>query len=231
MDVIGEVVAMGDKENIAKQDAKTNWMLSLEIKDLHNNKLNCALFGEFAEQMSKYKNHESENRIIAIIQFAKIKEFKGEVSLSNSLFSTKVFVNEDIPEINEYMSSIIFNGNISDEDDCQSQRLTHLSSHYSHSISDEFLVKSEKVLLEEICEKTKECFCVALATIVSIEKETNWYKVKVTVEDDSGSATFVMFDREVFQIIQVSAVDIKDKLSKDDKSDSFPKELIEYTFG
>lgn len=40
------------------------------------------------------------------------------------------------------------------------------------------------------------------------------YKVKVTVEDDSGSATFVMFDREVFQIIQVSAVDIKDKLSK-----------------
>lgn len=40
------------------------------------------------------------------------------------------------------------------------------------------------------------------------------YKVKVTVEDDSGSATFVMFDREVFQIIQVSAVDLKDKLSK-----------------
>ncbi|XP_021760663.1 uncharacterized protein LOC110725504 [Chenopodium quinoa] len=52
------------------------------------------------------------------------------------------------------------------------------------------------------------------------------YKLTIIVEDDSGTASFVMFDREVYQILQISAVDLKEKLSKDGKDDSsFLEEL------
>ncbi|KAL2903527.1 Replication protein A 70 kDa DNA-binding subunit B, partial [Bienertia sinuspersici] len=150
----------------------------------------------------------------------------GETTISNSLFATKILVNEAILEGHKFKNSIC------NEADGDSQRLTHLSSQGSHSISDEFLTLFEKMQLDEICETAKECFCATYATIVGIDnnmwyydscKQCNkkveyeggvkyWctkcdshfksapkrYKVTLTVQDDSGSPTFVMFDRENF---------------------------------
>ncbi|XP_056691785.1 uncharacterized protein [Spinacia oleracea] len=50
------------------------------------------------------------------------------------------------------------------------------------------------------------------------------YKLTITVEDDSGNATFVMFDREVVQV-QISAENLREKIAKDGKNSSFPDEL------
>ncbi|XP_056687828.1 replication protein A 70 kDa DNA-binding subunit B-like [Spinacia oleracea] len=242
VDVIGEVTGIGDMVDKSTTNIPI-WFLPLEIEDMNNKTLKCALWGKYAQQMVAYKQDEShDGRVVVVIQFAQIKVFKGEVSILNSLFATKILVNEDIPEMNEFKKSIA-------DGDCHSSRLTHLSSQSSHSISDEFLVLSERIQLDEICKQNKECSCVVLASIISIETETKWYynscklcnkkvdyeggekfwcskydshvksappryKVTVTVEDDNGYGTFIIFDREIFQILQISAVDLKNKSHK-----------------
>ncbi|KAL2941877.1 Replication protein A 70 kDa DNA-binding subunit D, partial [Bienertia sinuspersici] len=177
----------------------------------------------------------------------------GETTISNSLFATKILVDEAIPEVHEFKKSIC------NEADGDSQRLTHLSSQGPHSIYNEFLTLSEKMQLDEIFDTAKECFCATYATIVGIDnnmwyydscKQCNkkveyegggkyWctkcdlhfksapkrYKVTVTVQDDSGSATFVMFDREIFQVLQISAMNLKEMWDKENKEDAYPEEL------
>ncbi|XP_021747634.1 uncharacterized protein LOC110713498 [Chenopodium quinoa] len=112
-------------------------------------------------------------------------------------------------------------------------------------------------------------YCIALATIVSLQLEHGWYylackkcnkkvtennekifhndgeksattffckkcnksivaedfKVRIRVIDESGTASFVMFDREVMSIAHKSAYDLKDSLSRVDDIDSCQEEL------
>ncbi|XP_056683440.1 replication protein A 70 kDa DNA-binding subunit B isoform X1 [Spinacia oleracea] len=253
VDVIGECTAMSDKIDTST-NGTPNYKVMFELEDLNKNTISGTVWGKYAEQMSEYKKKGIQGRPIIILQFAKIKISRDQVSLCNSLFATKIFINEDISELNDYKESI------TDGDASRSLGITHLSSQNSHSIGDEFMKMSEHKQLDEIPDTNKECFCATVATIVGFEKDTNWYynsckscnkkvdyegggrywcikcdshvksappryKVTVSVEDDSGSASFVMFDREVFQAIQISTMDLKDKLLKDGKGDSFPEEL------
>ncbi|XP_045798032.1 uncharacterized protein LOC123892275 [Trifolium pratense] len=51
------------------------------------------------------------------------------------------------------------------------------------------------------------------------------YKVHLQVIDDTGSITFVMFDRVVFQVVGLTAQDLLDAMNNDPSSPSYPKEL------
>ncbi|XP_056695380.1 uncharacterized protein [Spinacia oleracea] len=96
VDVIGECTAMSDKI-----DTSTNGTPNYKQK---YNKWYC--MGKYAEQMSEYKKEGIQGRPIIILQFAKIKIWRGNTIhiklLCNSLFATKIFINEDISEVNDY---------------------------------------------------------------------------------------------------------------------------------
>ncbi|XP_056691757.1 uncharacterized protein [Spinacia oleracea] len=59
------------------------------------------------------------------------------------------------------------------------------------------------------------------------------FKVQIRVVDDSGSASFFLFDREVVHILGKSALSIREYQAQEGNSDSFPKyldELLERTY-
>ncbi|XP_021734893.1 replication protein A 70 kDa DNA-binding subunit B-like [Chenopodium quinoa] len=243
--VIGTITGIGKMIDESK-GSTPNFKLPLEIEDQQKNKLKTTLWGKYAEQVSNFVKDDIQGHVVIIIQFAMIKIFRDEVTLQNSLFATKIFLNEDMSEVRDFRGSVSIIGG----DDSRSQNITQLPSQMSHSLSDEFLIMYERKQLDEICETNKKCYFVTFATIVGIESDTAWYynsckqcnkkvdyegggrywcqkcdahvqsalpryKVTLTVEDDSGTTTFVMFDREIFQILQISAMDLKDKLSKE----------------
>ncbi|MQL71084.1 hypothetical protein Taro_003413 [Colocasia esculenta] len=51
------------------------------------------------------------------------------------------------------------------------------------------------------------------------------YKVQLRVIDHTGSASFLLFDREANQILNKTAINLRDKLIKDGDTESFPEEL------
>ncbi|KAL2931286.1 Replication protein A 70 kDa DNA-binding subunit C, partial [Bienertia sinuspersici] len=73
--VIGEVTAIGDLMDVSR-DSKPNYKLAIELDDLDKNTLKCTLWGNYAGEMSKYVNEDG--RRIVMLQFVKIKVWKGE---------------------------------------------------------------------------------------------------------------------------------------------------------
>ncbi|MFS7932194.1 putative nucleic acid-binding, replication factor A [Helianthus anomalus] len=51
------------------------------------------------------------------------------------------------------------------------------------------------------------------------------FKVHVRVQDETGSVTFVMFDKDVIKIVGSSASDIRERQVKSNDTESFPYEL------
>ncbi|KAK9705327.1 hypothetical protein RND81_07G048600 [Saponaria officinalis] len=51
------------------------------------------------------------------------------------------------------------------------------------------------------------------------------FRVTLRVMDDTGNASFVMFDKEVSKLFNTSASTLRESLIKDDDADAFPEEL------
>ncbi|KAL2903392.1 Replication protein A 70 kDa DNA-binding subunit C [Bienertia sinuspersici] len=175
VDVIGGVTEVSKLE-ITERNGKMNKRLEIELEDLEQNRLNCTLWGEFADIMTTYLSTHHGNPIIIIIQFAKIKTWKGVRCLSSSLFATKLLINENIGDI------------------------------------EDFKKREEKLW----CDK-----CNAYVDDVNAR-----FKLQIRVVDETGNASFVLFDREVAQIIGKSADQLRESChSKIDDEDSIPDEL------
>ncbi|KAL2929366.1 Replication protein A 70 kDa DNA-binding subunit A [Bienertia sinuspersici] len=114
IDVIGKLTAMSDPVDVSN-DGTPNYKLIIELEDSSENKLTCTLWGKYAQQLLDYRKGEISGHPIIVLQFAKIKKFRDQVSLSNSLFATKILINGDITEVHDFKESI------RDEDDSNSQ--------------------------------------------------------------------------------------------------------------
>ncbi|KAL2926569.1 Replication protein A 70 kDa DNA-binding subunit B [Bienertia sinuspersici] len=257
VDVIGGVTEVSKLE-ITERNGKMNKRLEIELEDLEQNRLNCTLWGEFADIMTTYLSTHHGNPIIIIIQFAKIKTWKGVRCLSSSLFATKLLINENIGDIEDFKKSLCSGEKSS------SSILTRVDSYSTHTTEDEFLQSSIKKRIDDIRETQEVSTCVTLATIICIESSHGWwykackkdlkkikevdvegkkrlwcdrcnayvddvnarFKLQIRVVDETGNASFVLFDREVAQIIGKSADQLRESChSKIDDEDSIPDEL------
>ncbi|GJX57881.1 replication protein A 70 kDa DNA-binding subunit B [Tanacetum coccineum] len=62
--------------------------------------LECCFYEGWAEKFNDYANqNETTGPVVMILQLARVKYFNDKASVSNCLFSTKLYLNEDIPEI------------------------------------------------------------------------------------------------------------------------------------
>nr|CAD1824598.1 unnamed protein product [Ananas comosus var. bracteatus] len=95
-------------------------------------------------------------------------------------------------------------------------------------------------------EKKKSCVCVTLATILSVETERGWYynsckkcskKVipdgtgfyfQLRVIDESGSASLILFDREVVQFLQSTAAQLHQQVLLTGDMSQVPEKLDEF---
>ena len=63
-------------------------------------KLECCFFDDWATKFNKYAdNCESHGHVVLILQLAKVKYFNKSTSVRPAIFSTKIYINEEIPEI------------------------------------------------------------------------------------------------------------------------------------
>lgn len=165
-DVIDEVVSCGaiDYSIIEGKPVK---QLRFELQDTMGIRLSITLY---AEQVDAALGDRTKMSIL-IMQFAKHKIYRGKPALSNLYNCTRVFIDDDIPEIIDFKKSVlaIVGAGASEH------RIAPLVTYKKIYVRDEFLTHLEKVNLSDIRDIWKVMSCVIAATIKCVERETNWY--------------------------------------------------------
>ncbi|XP_022024784.1 uncharacterized protein LOC110925121 [Helianthus annuus] len=204
---------------------------------LQGEALNALSVGSIKDFISKIPPHE---HVMAVIQHGKCKEWKGEYTVQSDKFATRIFLNEEIDEVNELRRRLILK--FGQGSGSTSQAI--LSSQSVFPLHKEFVTEGVKKLVDEISKIEKEMSCVVVATIKIVQEEYGWFyaafhkcfkkvmgkgeylfKVQVRVQDESGSVSFVMFDRDVQKLLGLAASDIRERQLKANDT-GFPHEIF-----
>ncbi|KAF2541407.1 hypothetical protein F2Q68_00031119 [Brassica cretica] len=96
IDVIGRIHELGDVQTVqvSGEDRKR---VQFRLVDAEGNNLACCLWGTYAEQLEPFSG--KDQTIICLIRFAKIKEFGGEMQITNAFDASRLFLNAMIPEV------------------------------------------------------------------------------------------------------------------------------------
>ncbi|XP_021742772.1 replication protein A 70 kDa DNA-binding subunit C-like [Chenopodium quinoa] len=88
--------------NTFLRDGNQQKMINIQLEDLQKNVLDCTLWNTYADQLRDYFSEHPNRQVFIVIQFAKIKTFQGVVRISSSLFVTKLHINSNITEIEDF---------------------------------------------------------------------------------------------------------------------------------
>ncbi|KAG2268174.1 hypothetical protein Bca52824_062729 [Brassica carinata] len=98
IDVIGRIHDLGDVQTVQVSGEDRKRVL-FRLVDAEGNNLACCLWGTYAEQLEPVSLNGKDQTIICLIRFAKIKEFRGELQITNAFDATRLFLNAMIPEV------------------------------------------------------------------------------------------------------------------------------------
>ncbi|KAL9167002.1 hypothetical protein ABFS82_05G067700 [Erythranthe guttata] len=240
IDVIGHVIERDALRELNK-NGRSHKLLEVGLQDLSGNKLKCALWDKYAEELSTHLiNDKPDSPIIIILQLCMVKSFNGKNSISNAFHSSKLLINENLEEHREYREKLMMQAGTF------SQSISQISTHRSVGISDD-LLQTEHMTISDLMDCTSERSVALLAKVVEIDCESKWWypscstcfrkvdrngvqfycekcidnvpaiprnRIQVLVFDVTGSISLVMFDKVVTEIIGKKAADILGDLGK-----------------
>ncbi|XP_048605222.1 uncharacterized protein LOC111202808 [Brassica napus] len=99
IDVIGRVHELGDVQTVqvGGEDKKR---VQFRLVDTEGNNIACCLWENYAEQLEPF-TEDKDQTIVCLIRFAKIKDFRGEVQITNAFHATRLYLNPMIPELTD----------------------------------------------------------------------------------------------------------------------------------
>ncbi|KAJ0582116.1 putative nucleic acid-binding, replication factor A [Helianthus annuus] len=232
------------------------------------------LWNGYAQQFNDFLSQNTKNEnVMAVIQHAKIKKWQGQYTVSNDKLETRMFLNQEIDEVNELRRSLL----VKQFEAGGSSSQTILSSQSVFPVRQEFLIETTKRHVAEIIEIESVMSCVVVATIKIVQENCGWFypacrncnkkvltkteylqyaktisdevmnllptslvcpkcecectsitikfKAHLRVQDETGSVSFVIFDKDVTKIICSTANDIRERQVKVNDTESFPHEI------
>ncbi|XP_039684531.1 uncharacterized protein [Medicago truncatula] len=104
VNVIGVVQDMG----YCQLNEGKKLQVNFTMKDISDIVLNCTLWEEYAPKFVQYNSDRKEaGLVIVLLKYCKIKEEgRYPLSVSNTYSFTKLFINDDMPEINMFRESL-----------------------------------------------------------------------------------------------------------------------------
>ncbi|XP_052622518.1 uncharacterized protein LOC111893689 [Lactuca sativa] len=133
--------------------------------------LKVTIFGSQAYQISEYlKNNPTVNFVVIVMQFLKLNIWNGLGEAKSHFEVTKLFINSDIYEINEFKNKLKCHDNFG----ITEKSITTLQS-YSSSYTDDFKGNFPLKTVCEITEPIKEMKFLLVASIVNIRQNLPWY--------------------------------------------------------
>ncbi|KAL6567581.1 hypothetical protein OROGR_001249 [Orobanche gracilis] len=257
-DIIGILTGSSGEQEFEK-DGKVHKRVTIEL-DQDGVRLECAFFGDYVGLILGQLASGDMTNAVVVVQYAKIKPFRGRPSVQNVYGATRILFNPDVEEA-EPLRARFFEKN-----DPATQVLSQLQDSGRVSVTQEFLNQAEGKSIEQIKDLAEKTTCVVLATIKFIPEGNPWwypackcnkkvipadgmyfcencvrhiitpiprYKLQVRVMDHTESTTFIIFDQEASTLLNRSCASFVDLVTKDPANYPVPPEvlaLIDKTF-
>ncbi|XP_023736279.1 uncharacterized protein LOC111884188 [Lactuca sativa] len=168
-DVIGQIVSFRPLETSNLVASKH--YIKLTLSNLDSIHLKVTIFGSQAYQMSEYlKNNLTVNCVVIVMQFLKLNIWNGIGEAKSHFEVTKLFINSDIYEINEFKNKLKCHDNVG----ITEKSITTLQS-YSSLYTDDFKGNFPLKTVCEITEPLKEMKFLLVSSIVNIRQNLPWY--------------------------------------------------------
>ncbi|KAK2447811.1 replication protein A 70 kDa DNA-binding subunit B [Trifolium repens] len=183
-DIIGAVDEIGYTQ---PHPGSKKIQVNLKLKDLSDNVLHCTLWEDYATKFLNFTNTNSEvGPTILCMKYAKVKkEGKFPLTISNTWSTTRLFINDGLPEISDFkkrFAGAIEKGIISAVCDTQSQRMSQSygASQYTtgsqYSPEQKFFHAAEVMPLNKMWELTQETkVCTVVNTVKVKSNKSGWY--------------------------------------------------------
>ncbi|KAK2386767.1 replication protein A 70 kDa DNA-binding subunit [Trifolium repens] len=251
LDVIGHVVEKTAMKETEK-NGQVNKVMDATLEDLEGNMVHCTLWDSFAIQMQQFLDkHDPALPVIIIFQLCKLKKYLGFMGISNSFHGSKLFLNAGLPDVSDYIERM----NVSNVEltQCVSQMTgPTLISTADDLLQTKRMTIEDLIEATERCHGSVLAWTCEFATDAgwfyqactkcssrigfiggqlycqkcrlprtAIPK----FKVHLEVIDNTGSITFILFDRVVSQVVGRTAQDLLDSISDNQRDSPFPSEL------
>nr|XP_043615839.1 uncharacterized protein LOC122587741 [Erigeron canadensis] len=165
IDVIGCVSWCGNLK-VFKSATQTSKRFNMELKDLDGRTQRCTLWNDYAVQFNAFlEQNKSKEHVIVIMQHALINEWKENLTVQTDKFGTRIFINEDIQEANDFRRRLILKEGVNEVSH------TTLASQTVYPNRLEFILNTDKKQLEEVRDSEEIGDFVVVATIAMLEQE------------------------------------------------------------
>nr|KAJ0202745.1 hypothetical protein LSAT_V11C500241980 [Lactuca sativa] len=219
-DVIGQIVSVRPLET--SNPVASKHYIKLTLSNIESVHLKVTIFGTQAYQLSQYlKENLTVNCVVIVMQFVKLNIWDGVGQAKSHFEVTKMFINSDIVEINEYKKRLKSDDNLGKSE----KSITSLQS-YSSSYINDFKGTFPLKTICEITEPLKEMKFLLVASIVNIRQNLHWYIIPINVQDGTGTIGLTLFDRKAKRLLDISAYELKKIHEAAGDSDAlFPMQL------
>ncbi|KAI3726888.1 hypothetical protein L1987_66694 [Smallanthus sonchifolius] len=171
VDVCGSVVDTRTLDIFGQPPTEYKKM-NFDLEDLEGNVLTCTFWNQYAQEMSDFVDkHPTGEHLMAVIQHGKIKSWKGKFSVQSDKFGTRLFLNQEINEINDLRKSLLLKQVQAGAS--SSQRV--LSSQTVYPVRQDFVVDTPKKHVDKINDIEMEMSCVVVATIKIVQENYGWF--------------------------------------------------------
>ncbi|CAJ2637774.1 unnamed protein product [Trifolium pratense] len=215
----GKLQVLGDKIHATVPPHLLNlFRFKLNEGDVYSGKCECILSGDDVGDLEKMLGCGDNGLPLMIVQFAKIRNFRGNVAIQGVL-STRFYVNPSIPE------AISFKNGLPVEGVETLSSIPAFGFQPKPAFEDDFLVNYPKISIVNLLESVENGIYVLGATVDGwVEGEDWWFRVKLKVCDGSGQAIFIVFDDDMIKLLGKHCHELV-ALSKAKNAGYYPPEL------
>ncbi|KAJ1412838.1 hypothetical protein SESBI_19984 [Sesbania bispinosa] len=250
IDLVGLLTAVSVEKELVTEGRKTR-MIQMELTD-YKGKIHCTVFGNYVDTIKDLLTNGVSPMPILVVQFFKVRLYKGSVVIQNVNNASRILCNEDIPEVNDFRNGLAVNG--IDPNVAMGELVI---GNPVVPLADDFLKLYPRKTPEQLQMTEEEGTFIVLATIIAVLTEEQWrygackchkavtldgglyycsnccthvcevtprFKLKVGVGHWDESVVFVLFDSDVAHLLGKSCKEIMAE-TKDLKSVEHPPDL------
>nr|KAJ0224516.1 hypothetical protein LSAT_V11C100019510 [Lactuca sativa] len=211
---IGQVVS-NEPMRVIKKNARETRLMSIVAQDLIGRKMQVSLWDGFALKLNSHiSEHQNENApVIILLRMANLNICGGQPQVGNCLFGSRLHINDDMHHISEFKKAY------------SSINTTQVNTKTVVAKPEDYYLPFQIKNIDDIPDYNEEIGLSIIATIIGFDLQEGWVGVVIRVQDETGSASLVLFDRHVKDLIHRGNHWLIEKISKDQRRQKIPDEF------
>ncbi|PNX55515.1 replication factor A protein, partial [Trifolium pratense] len=167
VDVVGLLTGVSPEREYLR-DSRVTKMIVIELTD-HTGKCECALFGDYVGQFLEMVGDKSDSMPVVIVQFAKVKLFRDEVSIQNVINTTRLLVDPPIAEAVGFKDRLVEHGINA------ATSIAVLGPRVRPSMEEDFLHSYPIITVSGLNSLTSDGVFVVSATVIGVVADEDWW--------------------------------------------------------